>query len=222
MSGSGWEALPDVCQCSADPPGCPGVVGGPPNVRKTSRISGSGPKALSNVREWSGNPHGYPGGPLRCLGVFRRPSWMSGWPSWITGVFVRLSRMSGSGRKTLPDIREGLPNTPRHLREPPGHLERVSRQLLDIREGLPPLLDVWQCLPTTPRHPGGPPTTPGRSAASSDHSRTFGRDSRPLTDIRESLSTTPGHSRGTLKHLDGSPNHSRTSERAPRTSGKAS
>ena len=29
MSGSYWEALPDVREWSEDPPGCPGVVGRP-------------------------------------------------------------------------------------------------------------------------------------------------------------------------------------------------
>ena len=45
-------------------------------------MTGSGRESLTDVREWSGGPPG-------CLGVVERPS-----------------RMSGSGRKALPDIWE--------------------------------------------------------------------------------------------------------------------
>ena len=47
MSRSSWKTLPDVRE------------------------------ALSNVWECLVGPPGCPGGPLRCLGVFGRPSWMS-------------------------------------------------------------------------------------------------------------------------------------------------
>ena len=43
MSGSGWEALPDVQEWSEVPPGCPGVVGRP------SRMPGSCRQALPDV-----------------------------------------------------------------------------------------------------------------------------------------------------------------------------
>ena len=45
--------------------------------------------ALQNVREWSGDPPGY-------LGVVGRPSRMFGRPS----------RMSGSCREAIPDVRK--------------------------------------------------------------------------------------------------------------------
>ena len=73
---------------------------------------GSGREALTDIREWFEDPAG-------CLGVVRRPSWMSGscreaLPNvreWVGGppeclgghprctrVVGRLSRMSGTGR----------------------------------------------------------------------------------------------------------------------------
>ena len=74
MSGSGREALPNVCEWSGGLPGCPGVVGRPsrmferglealPNVwgdQGPSRMSRSGRKFLPNVREWSGVSPGCP------------------------------------------------------------------------------------------------------------------------------------------------------------------
>ena len=45
MSGSGWEALPDVREWSGGPPGYPGVVA------KLSRMSVIGRETLLNVRE---------------------------------------------------------------------------------------------------------------------------------------------------------------------------
>ena len=48
MSGSGWEAIPDVRKWSEDPPVCLGVVG------RTKRMSGSGQESLPNVPEWWG------------------------------------------------------------------------------------------------------------------------------------------------------------------------
>ena len=50
MSGSVWEALPDVREWSDSIPGCPGVVG------RLSRMTGSGRETLPVVREWSGDP----------------------------------------------------------------------------------------------------------------------------------------------------------------------
>ena len=49
-------------------------------------MSGSGHEALPDVREWSGVPPGCP------------------------GVVVRPSRLFGSGRATLTDVRETLPD----------------------------------------------------------------------------------------------------------------
>ena len=54
-------------------------------------MSGSGRESLEDVREWSG---GLPG----CPGVVHRPQ---GCP----GVVRRRSRMSVTGRETLPDVR---------------------------------------------------------------------------------------------------------------------
>ena len=47
MSGSVWEALPDVREWSGGPPKCPVVVGRP------SQMSGCGREALLIDREWS-------------------------------------------------------------------------------------------------------------------------------------------------------------------------
>ena len=55
MSGSGWEAQPDVRNWSGGPHECPGVVGRP------SQISVSGRVALPDVREWLGDPAECPG-----------------------------------------------------------------------------------------------------------------------------------------------------------------
>ena len=71
------ESLPVVQEWSGDPPGCLGVVGGPP---------------------------GCPGGPIGCPGVVGRPSWKFGRPAW---KFGRPSQMSGSSRETLLDVPEG-------------------------------------------------------------------------------------------------------------------
>ena len=55
MFGSGQEALPDVRELSAEPPGWPGVMGGPYKysgvVRRPSWMSETGRKTLLNVRE---------------------------------------------------------------------------------------------------------------------------------------------------------------------------
>ena len=87
--------------------------------------------------------------------------------------------------RTLPDIQEGLPTTPRHLEGPCIHswtfaratahsrtTGRASRLLPDIREGREDLLN-------TPGHLGGFP----------DHYRTSGRASRTLPGIREASQT---------------------------------
>ena len=63
-SGSGREAIPDVCEWSGGPPRYPGVV------ERLSRMSRSGCEALQDFREWSGGPSG-------CLGVVGRPTRMS-------------------------------------------------------------------------------------------------------------------------------------------------
>ena len=79
MSGSDWEAVPDVREWSGGPPGCPGVVKSP------SWMSESDRKAHPNVREWSGGPPG-------CLRVVGRPFRISRRPF----------RIPSSGRLALP------------------------------------------------------------------------------------------------------------------------
>ena len=103
MSGSGRETLPDLREWSGGPPRFAGVVGRPSRTsgsgrdaarifwscRKTTRISGRGREAHPDVWEW-------PGDPPKCPGVIGRPS-----------------RMSGSGREALLDIRsdkEAIPD----------------------------------------------------------------------------------------------------------------
>ena len=56
--------------------------------------------------------------------MVRRPSWMVGRPSLISGVVGRHTRMSGSVREALPDVREW-----------PGEVGRPSRMV-----GLPSLM----------------------------------------------------------------------------------
>ena len=46
MSGSGWDALPDVREWSGGPPKCPEVVGRP------SWMFGSGREDFPDIREW--------------------------------------------------------------------------------------------------------------------------------------------------------------------------
>ena len=112
MSGSGREALLDArdltggpleCQEVVErPPVCLGVVGGP------SRTSGSCHVTLPNVREWSGghsNVQEWSGDTSGCPGVVRRHSQMS-----LSGG--RRYRISGSGWKTIPDVREWLGGPP--------------------------------------------------------------------------------------------------------------
>ena len=116
LSGSGREALPDVQKWSGGPPGCPGVVGWPsqmfesgrmtiPNVREWS-------EALPDVRVWSGVPSGCPevvGGlpeVREWSSVLPNVREWSGGPPKSPGVFGCPSRMSGSGRETLSDVRE--------------------------------------------------------------------------------------------------------------------
>ena len=201
------EAFPEVQEWLGGPPGCLSVFsrpsrmfgsGGRPSrmsvrprgypgvVRRPSRMSGSGWETLMEVREISGSVRKAlldvpgalldyrkcSGGSHGCPGVVGKPSRTSerasrhpGGPFEHSRTFERASRTSG----------------------------RVSRQLLDIREGLPPLLDVRQRLPTTPGHSGGPPDHSRTSGKASHHSWTFGSVFQPLLDIREGLPTTPKH-----------------------------
>ena len=104
MSESGLDALPEVREWSGDPPECPGVIGRPSRMSGSPcRMFGRGRLALSDVREWSEGLPGCPGGVAGSPGVVKR---VSGCP----GVFVRPSRLSRSGRQTLPYVREPLPD----------------------------------------------------------------------------------------------------------------
>ena len=66
-------------------------------------MSGNGHEALPDDLEWLGNPPGSLAGPLGCPGVVERPS-----------------RMSGSGRETLPDVQEALSDVRECSEVPPG------------------------------------------------------------------------------------------------------
>ena len=75
MSKSGRVALPDVRECTGDPAKCPGVVGGPTDVREASQMSrsvreaplmfGSCWESLTDVREWSKDYVEFPGVVMR-------------------------------------------------------------------------------------------------------------------------------------------------------------
>ena len=80
MIGSVRKDIPDVGEWSEDPPW----------------MTESGPVSVLDVREWSRNPFGCPEGTLGCPVVFGRPSPMTGRPS----------RMSRSGRVSVPDVQE--------------------------------------------------------------------------------------------------------------------
>ena len=75
ISGSVWEAVPNVQEWSGGRARCPRWSGGPPGcpgvVRRLSRMSGSGRETFPDYREWSE-------GPTECLGVVGRPSQMYG------------------------------------------------------------------------------------------------------------------------------------------------
>ena len=114
MSGSDRETLPAVREWWEAHP-TSGVVGSPSrkferpswrsvNGRDTLPDVPEGWEALLDVRQLSGGPPGCAEGPPNCSGVV-------GWPF----------RMSGSGRETLPDVRE--------CSEGPLHCPRVVGRL---------------------------------------------------------------------------------------------
>ena len=98
-------------------------------------MSGSGWEVLSNVREWSGNPP-------RCPRVIERSSEMSG-SVW------EASRMSGSCREDLPDVREALLYVRERSGVPPGSLGVVGRPSRMSNISLEAILDVreWSGVP---------------------------------------------------------------------------
>ena len=145
----------------------------------------------------------------------------------------RTSRMSGSGHKAIPNVREwsggphgnpgvvgGLPGCLGVVRKPSWKSGGPSWITGSGREAL---TDVREWSENHPRHPRGPPGHPGgpsepsrtferastNSWTTGRDSRTSGRASQPLQDICEGLPTT-------VRHPEGTPNHSRTSKRATR------
>ena len=140
----------------------------------------SGRLALPDVREWSGDPPGclgVVGGPPGCLGVVWRHSRMflrSGRSFQMSGSYCKASRMSGSGRETILDVRESLSD-----------VRKLSGGLTDVQE--------WS---------GGPRECPGvvrrpsqmsksgRKACrmSGSPSRMAGSIGKALLDVREALS----------------------------------
>ena len=98
-------------------------------------MSRSGRESLTNDRQWSGGPLKCSRSPLGCSGVVGRP----------TRMFERHSRMSGSVLKDLPYVsrsgRETLPDVSR-----PSRMSGSGRQCLsDVREwfGTPPDVREW-------------------------------------------------------------------------------
>ena len=73
-----------------------GVVG------RLSRMSESGQEAFPDVRKWSGDPRMFRSGRESLADV---REW-SGGPPGCPGVVGRPSKMSGSGREGLLDVRE--------------------------------------------------------------------------------------------------------------------
>ena len=116
ISGSGRETLPNVREWSGGPAGCPGVV------ERPSQMFGSCREPLTDIREWSRDPSEF-------LGVVRRSSW----PSRGSLDHFRMSgrgreafRMSGSGQKDIPNVRERSGDLSRRLGVV-GWLSRMSR-----------------------------------------------------------------------------------------------
>ena len=92
--------------------------------------------ALPHVREWLGGPPG-------CLGVVRVP------PRY-PGVAARPSRMSGSGRETLPYVGDAPSDVQERSGDP-----RISESSREDPSGCP----EWSGDPT--KCPGRPPECPG-------------------------------------------------------------
>ena len=60
-------------------------------------------EVIPDVREWSGGPRGCPGVYGEAIPDVRE--WLRG-PPGCPGVVGKPSRMTGSGRETLPNVRE--------------------------------------------------------------------------------------------------------------------
>ena len=157
-------------------------------------MSESGQEAHAVIRDWWGGPHGYPQvvrNPLRCPGLVRRPTTMSG-----SG---KLSRMSRSGREALVvNVREwsGAPQMFgigreifSHVQEwsggPPGCQRVIGMPSRMSRSGREAIKDVRELLGGHARCPevGGSPIR--MSGSDRGPSQMSGSDREALPDVRE-------------------------------------
>ena len=168
MSRSGPEALLDFWEWSRGTPGCSEVIGRPYRM--------------------CGMPIGIFGRSHGCPGVVESPSRMSGSgrkPSRIPG---RPSLMSGSVRKSLPDVRVALSDIWVWSGVPPGCPGVVGRPSRMSESGQQSLQEVWEALPIvrewsgdTPGYlgvVGVPPGCPGVVGAPPGCPGVVGRPSR--------------------------------------------
>ena len=154
------------------------------------RMSGSCLETLPDVPEgWEAIPdvRQLSGGLPGCPGVFGRPSRMS----------ERPTRMPWSGQETLPDVPEGWEDLP-----------EVREALPVVREWSEAFPNVREWLGIYPRCPGG---TTGCLVVVGWHFRMSGSCREAIPDIREGFPTTLEHPQGSLGHLGGFPDYSRTS-----------
>ena len=96
---------------------------------RLSRMSERGRVAIPNVREWLGDPAEYlkvVGSSPGCPGVLGRPAGCS-------GVVWKPSRMAGSGRDVLQNVREWLGGSLRY----PGVVGRPFQMYGSGRDALP-------------------------------------------------------------------------------------
>ena len=253
MSRRVRDTLPNVQELSGAPQGCPGVVGTPFRMSGSGRETL--PDSRKSLPTTPGHLREDPDRSRTAERAFRPlPDIRAGLPDIQEGpsehsrTSERASWTSERDSPPLPAIRVGLPTPPGHLGGPPEHSRtsgRVSRplpdnrgaprtsrnatrQLPDIRKGLPPLRDIWESVQTIPGPPGWPPELyggpPKLSRGPPDHSQTSGMASQLLLDIREDLPTTPGPPRvlpdiwqclpTTLRYPVGPPDHSWMTGRA--------
>ena len=123
MSESSRESLPNVREWSGGPPASPEVVGRPSRMS----LSLGGPSGCPAFVEMTpGHPGGHPG----CSGVIETPS-----------------RMSGSGRESLPDVwlwSGGPSKWPGVVGGPSGCPAVVGRPSRLSGSGRKTLPDVWE------------------------------------------------------------------------------
>ena len=155
-SGTWRETLPEVQNRSGVPPGVPepdgrpsrkfgsgrDPFGSPEVVGRHSRRSGSGWKTLPEVRKWLRDT---PEGP-EVSGDRPGLTEVSVAPPGDPEMLGRPSRMSGSCRKTLPEIWKWSGDPPKGLEV----VGRLSRRSGSGRETLP---DVWKSSGDPPKGP---------------------------------------------------------------------